>query len=161
MANIENLKRAFNHVLLNVSESQFDMSYFRRYKWGSSDGLIIRDLISHECNTVGCIIGHCSILDTEENFYTYESFAEWADSFFDIQGNDILYNFLFSGIWGDNELMTGSKRQALLRLMFAIEDIETSGSGYPDGFLYPEVDSYHDYDYEMIMDEANLVPYKV
>lgn len=55
--NLFNLKRMFNHILLNVPKEKINMLQFR-------DSI---DLKSHECQTAGCIIGHCIILDEWKN----------------------------------------------------------------------------------------------
>ena len=136
---IRNFKRAFNHVLLNVPDSEFSMKFFRKDDyWGD----ITEESTTHECNTVGCIIGHCSILDTPDNFYKYSSFLYWSEYFFGIGMDTNYWEFCFSDYWGDDEV-TASKTQALLRLQYLIDnkncpkDFDNDSEDY-EKFVMPE-----------------------
>lgn len=143
---IRNFKRAFNHVLLNVQEDSFDMMYYRKETKGSSIfGNFIDDKVTQECGSVGCIIGHCSILDTPENFYSFNYFSDWSEYFFGIEEGTTLWDFCFSGDWGA-DTKTNNKTQSLLRLQYVIENED-----YPD--------DYYDEDYNFVMPKKELKPY--
>lgn len=149
--NIKNLKRAFNHVLLNVNETMFDMGHYRKGDFGC--GFII-DKTPHECNTVGCIIGHCTVLDTIDNFYECLDFTEWTRSFFVISEFSDEGLFLFSSYWSDN-IQSSTKEQALLRLAYFIDFQKL-----PDGFWKPScngMDKAHNY--QLVMPYRELKPY--
>ena len=109
--NLINLKRMFNHILLNVPKKNLVMKYFR-------DG----DEISHECDSVGCIIGHCTILDDLENLSFKDDgkidFFKWSEEFTGLTPywGKWEWNWCFSSYWNDD------KEQILLRLKYIIDN---------------------------------------
>lgn len=103
--NIHNLKRMYNHVL-TVPEELLSMSSWRK------DDLCIEP----ECNTVGCVIGHCIVLDTSiiERTGRYKiDFLLWSERFtgLDYINDGTMWAFLFSSMWGTN-----TKKQILARI---------------------------------------------
>ena len=109
--NYLNLKRMFNHVLENVPEKMIRMECFR-----SSD-----DKTSHHCNSVGCVIGHCIILDDWENipkFHDEIVFSEWSSIFTGMDCNLLSdeWKWCFGALWPND------KEQILLRLKYLIDN---------------------------------------
>jgi len=91
--NKENLLRMANHIE-TIPQEDFNMYSFR--KVGSSMGI--------ECNSVGCAIGHCTILDIENiqnNFidgeYDMIEFTDWSKDFTGV--TNMGWNYLFSSKW--------------------------------------------------------------
>lgn len=106
--NYLNLKRMFNHVLLNIPEHKIKMNVFRTGK---------KDI--HKCGSSGCVIGHCIILDDWKNitFLGGEiDFYLWSSNFTGIYCQSDLWKWCFSGKWPDN------KEQILLRIKYLIDN---------------------------------------
>lgn len=94
-----NLTRMRDH-LLTLDEDSFDMYNY------SQDVSFITNIKQLECNSVGCILGHCAILDKEnvfKNFINYEfiNYEKWAENFIKISSDSLKYKFLFSSFWAD------------------------------------------------------------
>ena len=107
--NIHNLKRMYNHIL-TVPEELLNMSYWRQ------DDL----LIEPECNTVGCVAGHCVFLDVSiiERFRNDQiDFTSWSEKFTELDFFDdaIVWSFLFDAAWGRKD-KTNTKEQILARI---------------------------------------------
>lgn len=128
--NIENLKRALEYIK-TLKPEQFDMGSFRL--WGSDRG-------EPECNTIGCIVGHCTVLDAENvrKNYTNENdpfsckkilFTKWSEDFFDLprkddEGiyiNNYIWDYLFSGKWSSSK-KTNTLAHAIYRFERIIDD---------------------------------------
>ena len=108
--NLTNLKRMYNHILLNVSEKNLGMRYFR---YG--------DEFSHECKSVGCVIGHCTILDKWKNIPKSNrkiNFTKWSEDFTDLISYSEKWDWCFSGRWSND------KDQILLRIKYLIDNQE-------------------------------------
>ena len=108
--NLINLKRIFNHILLNVSQENLEMKHYR-----------CGDECSHECDSAGCVIGHCTILDEWENipksyFNGKIKFSEWSEQFTSLEHLTDNWNWCFGGEWYDN------KNQILLRIKYLIDN---------------------------------------
>lgn len=100
--NKENLQRMADYIK-TIPQEKFDMGLFR-------DG----DRRTHECNSVGCIIGNCTILDNEPlPRYNDGSidFQKWSINFTGIT-NTHHWNWLFGGSlrYIDNTTLGASKR---------------------------------------------------
>ena len=105
-----NLLKMVDH-LRTISPENFDMQNFRKDRSNSSD--------LTTCNTVACVIGHCTVLDTKENLskFYFEcpvnmfDYRKWIMSFIDIESY-LDYGWLFSGIWtyNDNTIEGAIKR---------------------------------------------------
>ena len=121
--NLTNLKKIFNHILLNVPEENINMMNFR-----------IGDEISHECKSVGCIIGHCVILDDYKNipfnYYGKIDFEEWSGNFTELIPYSINWLWCFGGLWPNN------KEQILLRLKYFIKNKKPPKDWYYDYILH-------------------------
>lgn len=87
--NTENLLKAAAYIR-TIPQSKFDMGTYRQ------DGTI-----THECNSVGCAVGHCSVLDTSEHFHSivkgYFTWNLWATDFFGLTDNE--WTWCFTGCW--------------------------------------------------------------
>ena len=101
--NKENLIKMADH-LETIPDNLFDMRSYRVKILQKIDEL-------HICNSVACVVGHCTVLDTEENlskhimstfdmFDTYFSFYSWGKTFTGLE-DDIDYGWLFSGEWNN------------------------------------------------------------
>lgn len=126
--NVENLKEMYNHILLNVPEERLDMWAYRlNCSWATP-----------ECNSVGCIIGHCTALANNLQDYMEEDeiegprikFYQWSIDFLGIPTDDYhdsLWNFMFSSLWSDFKYKNSSdhKSQCLARMKFVIEGFFT------------------------------------
>lgn len=89
--NKENLQRMADYVR-TIPQEKFHMRFLRS-----------GDKKTHACNSVGCVLGHCTILDKEnelprDDFLGSIAFFKWAEIFTGITDSDIL-EFLFSEEW--------------------------------------------------------------
>ena len=99
----------YNHIL-TVPEELLSMG-----RWREGDLCI-----EPECNTVGCVIGHCIFLDTfiiERSGRGKIDFLLWSDRFIglDCVDDDTMWAFLFSSAWGMQK-DTNTKEQILARI---------------------------------------------
>lgn len=102
--NIENLKRTAE-LVAKIPPENFDMEYYR-----------LSDYSSHECGSVGCIVGHATVLDTPENLKRFTQgvmypefkgrqfendirFDEWSADFFDIDDASNEWYYMFGHRW--------------------------------------------------------------
>ncbi len=125
--NKKNLKRARKHIA-NVSASMIRMENYR-------DRPPTKE--KPECDTVGCIVGHATILDAYNviknftNKYGGIDFTLWSKDFFGIDRKSYLWNYLF----GQQHL--NIKDYHLHRMDYIL-----AGNKAPD-IIY-EVDYYYD-----------------
>jgi len=92
--NKENLLKMANHIE-TIPQKEFDMEKYRKDR--SSKKI--------ECNTVGCAVGHCTILDPDNiqknylcRFYGDINFLTWSEDFTGV--NDMpQWNYLFGDRW--------------------------------------------------------------
>lgn len=91
-ANVANLNRMADYIE-TIPQEKFDMVDFRK------DDLPTE----YECNTVGCIIGHCTILDEMSNMPKYPdgwiNFFLWSKQFTGLELNSDFWRWCFSGSW--------------------------------------------------------------
>lgn len=103
--NLENLKKAIAHIE-TVPSDNISMTSFRR----NGDNKV-------ECNSVGCIIGHCVILDPKlikYNSHGHLLFVDWSHDFFGILNfRKCTWDYLFSFEWQE---VGDVKKQALIRM---------------------------------------------
>ena len=108
--NYLNLKKMFNHILENVPEDMINIKQYRRHD----------DHFNHECKSIGCIIGHCIILDDWLKVPKLQDesidFIEWSQNFTGFMYYDDNWLWCFSGNWYNN------REQALLRLKYFIDN---------------------------------------
>ena len=130
-----NLKRMFNYILLNVPEENLNMSHYRHYT----------DRELHKCGSVGCVIGHCTILDDYENIPKYENgelnFLLWSKQFTDIDYLSKNWEWCFGANWPND------KEQILLRIKYLIDNKKV-----------PKL-WYCNYSYKLLVEK--LEPYKI
>ena len=130
--NYLNLKRMFNHVLLNVPENMIKMMTYRTEK-----------NITHECKSTGCVIGHCIILDEWKNIPKYPfgniNFDDWSEKFTGLNGTE--WKWCFGGEWPND------KKQILLRLKYLIDK--------------KDLPYDWDFDYDYLLPIEKLEPYKI
>jgi hypothetical protein len=127
--NIHNLKRMYNHIL-TVPEELLDMQYWR--KEGAQ-------MTHYECNTIGCIIGHCIILDTsivKRKSDNAIDFERWSEDFLKTRSSSDAWDFLFSQKWAEG-ITRNSKSQILARLkQFIIESNLALGFWWEQDYYY-------------------------
>jgi len=105
--NKENLQLMSDHIK-TIPQELFDMSGYRR----SYDSYDYRKI---ECNSIGCVIGHCVQLDPEykiipRNKFNVIDFAKWSLNFTKIDGDE--WGWCFGSSWSnvDNTPTGASKR---------------------------------------------------
>lgn len=119
--NIENLKRTVE-LLKTIPQSSFGMATYR--DWENDKGF------TPECKSVGCIIGHATVLDRENVLKNYVSgdkdnptilFSSWSHDFFGIPAAYLsLWAYLFSCTWADDE-RTNTPEHAVYRIQKVID----------------------------------------
>jgi len=112
--NKENLQKAIAHMK-TVDKSHFDMSVFTSDSYRGA---------FNECSSVGCTVGHCSVLEENREKYTTTSstlnsetfdYLEWSRDFFGIDTEETLWDFMFSEFWFN------SKKQAIRRMKYVLK----------------------------------------
>jgi hypothetical protein len=90
--NKQNLQRMADHIR-TVPDYDFNMEVFRL--WGNK---------SRKCTTVGCVIGHCTVLvpdNTLPRFSNgYIDFCQWSEEFTGLLYDDPEWHWCFSSVWG-------------------------------------------------------------
>lgn len=78
--------------LETIPQSNFSLLYFRR---GQDYDL--------KCDSVGCAIGHCVVLDENKNVPRNRMgnimYAKWSEKFTGIDANSSMWDWCFSSIW--------------------------------------------------------------
>ena len=104
--NRENLRLMAAH-LLTIPPEMFDMYHYRR---GCKT-------TTAECGSVGCVLGHCTILDPKPERipiygYGYIDFVTWSEEFTGLAFKSPAWLFCFSGDWSkvDNTPQGASNR---------------------------------------------------
>jgi len=92
--NRENL-RLMAEYLLTIPPEMFDMLHFRD-----------RCETTAKCGTVGCVLGHCTVLDPNpELIPLYDNggihFGEWSEKFTGLPVGSDKWNFCFSHQWAE------------------------------------------------------------
>ena len=118
--NKENLLRMADYIE-KVPQEKFDMDAFR-----------IGTYRTPECNSIGCVIGHCTVLDAKnvmKNFVREDGtirFWEWSLDFTGINNDMDEWNFLFGSDWNRTDTtQTGAAK----RIRYFVE------KGLPDNWL--------------------------
>lgn len=103
--NKENLLKMADYIE-TIPQESFDMSDYRTGQWETP-----------ECNSVGCIIGHCTVLDkvTAANVKMWDEtidFQLWSYSFTKINVESAEWDYLFHSMWkyADNTPTGAAKR---------------------------------------------------
>jgi len=128
--NKENLEKAVA-LLETIEDKHFDIKLFIK---GASLVAFKKLKENSNCGTVGCIVGHCIVLDYDNfiNNYIipYPKFTIWSVNFFEVVDEE--WDFLFSSDWQASEFHS-TKEGAINRLEYAIkyDDI-------PDNYSFNE-----------------------
>lgn len=143
MKNLNKLKR----FVEQIPDEKIDMECFRQE---SSEYNTLKN-----CNTVGCIIGHCTGLMTKKEFKSCLAnnkinFLQVSDILFNINIKSPIWDFLFSSNWGTNFTVdsifsyyyeAGSQKKAFLkRLDYIIEN-----KSVPEGFSLQRLDTFTEF----------------
>lgn len=111
--NLVNLKRMALYVS-TLKQEQFDMEIFRH---GQE--------IFQTCDSVGCVIGHCTILDKPENITRDENgrikFWEWVHNFTGIDENSDEWRWCFDSDW---RYIDNTPKGASQRILYFIEHLK-------------------------------------
>lgn len=102
--NVENLKKMADYVV-TIDKEKILMNRFR-----------VTDKKNIECDSVGCVIGHCTVLDRENIIKNYLDenyvilFHKWSLNFTGLRGNE--WDWCFGASWYkvDNTPIGASKR---------------------------------------------------
>lgn len=101
--NKENLLKAADYIE-TVPQELFSMGNYR----------YVEDGESHECNSVGCILGHCTKLDEIDNIPRLTDgtikFRQWSDTFFEVSNSEWFYLFSSDWFFIDNTPTGAAKR---------------------------------------------------
>lgn len=99
--NRKNLLRMAEYIE-NIPQDRFDMGAYRSN---------MLDKTKHACGTIGCVIGHCTVLDDIENIPTLASslgvkpntidFSGWSESFTGLRHFSHGWSWCFGGEWAD------------------------------------------------------------
>ena len=104
--NIENLKAAQKHLTENVFQEVFNMLFYRE---DPDNVLSYFNLVeSPICNSVGCAVGHCTVLDPK-GFSEFvkdneDAFYNWSISFFELDKKQWDYLFSSHYYYSDNTI---------------------------------------------------------
>lgn len=129
--NIENLKRAAE-LVAKIPQKNFDMETYRKGFDGDDD----YSKFTAVCGTVGCIIGHCTALDTTEsldNFFNKydKNYCMWSEHFFNIEVFSDAWLYLFGPNWA-NDKETNTPEHAVYRINRVIDGFIPSYEDYPE-----------------------------
>lgn len=116
--NIKNLEKMFN-LILTIPASRIDMSLYR----SDED-----ELLEPECKSLGCLVGHATVLDREnvlKNYIDEENssihFSEWSHDFFETREDPALWAFMFGCDWANTSMPVEQRHpQILARIRFVI-----------------------------------------
>lgn len=116
--NKDNLKRMADYII-TIPQKKFNMRFFRR-----------GNIKNIECNSVGCVIGHCTILDSENILINYRDifneidFIGWSYKFTGL--NRYEWHWCFASDWIN---IDNTPEGASQRIMYLIEN------GLPDNWI--------------------------
>lgn len=105
--NRENLQRMADYIK-TIPERRFNMQFY-----GSNFNT------TPECNSVGCVVGHCSVFASEKDVkkFTHKDtqgfdFVKWSEKFSGLKAGGKKWSWCFSGSWSlsDNTAKGASKR---------------------------------------------------
>ncbi len=89
--NRENLQRMADYIR-TVPRKKFNMDFYRK---GSEK--------YHKCNSVGCVIGHCTVLDDIDNIPTFWNdeidFSQWSKNYTGLKTGETEWNWCFDSLW--------------------------------------------------------------
>jgi hypothetical protein len=93
--NKENLQRMADYIR-TVPQESFHMSV---YRLGSK--------VYHKCNSVGCVIGHCTVLDDFDNIPTLWddeiNFPEWSENYTGLASGESEWIWCFASLWNQTD----------------------------------------------------------
>jgi hypothetical protein len=93
--NRENLQRMADYIR-TVPQEKFNMEFYRK---GNEK--------HHKCNSVGCVIGHCTVLDDFDNIPTLWNdeinFTEWSTNYTGIALRESEWIWCFDSLWNQTD----------------------------------------------------------
>ena len=101
--NKENLKLMADYIE-TIPQEKFDMNTFRT-----------GEKVDHECGSVGCVLGHCTVLDKRPLPMYLEgdiNFNAWSFDFTGLDPYSSEWDYLFASFWtyGDKTPIGAAKR---------------------------------------------------
>jgi hypothetical protein len=105
---LKNLRK-ISKFIKKIPQKDFDMLTFRKSFKATNHS-------SHECGSIGCVIGHCTILDKIENIPLYSNghidFSSWSEIFTGASFGSEIWDYMFGYHWYsiDNTPLGASKR---------------------------------------------------
>lgn len=127
--NRENLQRIADFIP-TIPQESFDMS---TYRWGFDQ--------EPECKSIGCVIGHCTILDKDNILANHIGvlgrlkFTEWSEEFTGLSHLSYKWDWCFSSLWASVDNTVEGARKRILYLL--------DKGRVPEGFdpydIYPEI----------------------
>lgn len=97
--NRKNLQKMADYIR-TIPQEKFNMRFFRRH-----------EEVSHECGSVGCVLGHCTVLDKKPlpmlaqivswNSRRLIDFVSWGESFTGISKRTGEWQWCFAGEWSE------------------------------------------------------------
>lgn len=106
--NRENLQKMAEYIK-KIPQKQFSMAEFRTFNTPE-------DLETHKCNTIGDVIGHCTVLDIEDNLPRITTgvinFNDWSVNYTGLYRDSAEWIWCFSQYWvrTDNTPTGAAKR---------------------------------------------------
>ena len=95
----ENLQLMANHLKTNVLPENFDMGKYR----------VLYDFSNPECGSVGCAVGNCTVLDSENVMYNFTypydriEFTDWSEYFTGLLGGGDEWDWCFDSAWRNTD----------------------------------------------------------
>lgn len=93
--NRENLQRMADHIR-TVPQEKFEMVEWRSAEYETK-----------ECGSIGCVIGHCTILDSKPLPRLHSSnhidFGEWSEDFTGLDQSSDEWEWCFSSSWHEED----------------------------------------------------------
>lgn len=93
--NRDNLQRMADYIR-TIPQDMFDMSQYRKSYPATT----------RECNSVGCVIGHCTVLDSKELPLLVQTgkaidFMQWSEEFTELECGEAEWEWCFGSGWVD------------------------------------------------------------
>lgn len=92
--NKENLQRMADFIK-TIPQASFSMEVFR---FGKNN--------TPKCSSIGCVVGHCTVLDKENLTFDENGdieFLAWSEKFTGLSRSSNEWDWCFSGGWTDND----------------------------------------------------------
>lgn len=131
--NKENLQKAAK-LISTIPQEKFNM---RDYRSSNNDRL------TPECNSVGCVIGHCTVLDKNIDIFRYVrngtiKFELWSEVFFGFPAYSYKWDYLFSSDWSKYK-ETNTPEHAVYRINKILNDYQPRDIEFEVGWAVKDI----------------------